>query len=64
MSNSTWFWIISIVVAIVVAFVCARVAGNKGHSALGYGLLGFFLPLIGIIAVLLIKNRSTAVHPS
>ncbi len=57
MSNNTWFWIISIAVALVVAFICARVAGNKGHSAVGYGLLGFFLPLIGIIVVLVIKDR-------
>ena len=59
MNNSnSWLWIAGLVVGLVVAFICARVAGNKGHSAVGYGLLGFFLPLIGIIVVLVIKDRT------
>ena len=58
-SVSPWLWIAGLVVGLVVAFICARVAGNKGHSAVGYGILGFFLPLIGIIVVLVIKDRTS-----
>jgi hypothetical protein len=57
-SLSPWVWIVSLAIAAAMAFICARIAGGKGHSPVGYGILGFFLPLIGLIAVLLIKDRN------
>jgi hypothetical protein len=59
--TSIWTYIIALVVAAVFGYVCARIAGRKGHSAVGYGILGFFLPLIGLIVVLVIKDRTKAV---
>ena len=52
--------LISLVIAIVCAVVCYRTAINKGRNPLGWTLLGFFLPLIGLIVVLLLPDRSSA----
>lgn len=49
---------VALVVAIISGVVCYRIAGNKGHNAIGYGILGFFLPLIGIIVAFVIGDRN------
>ena len=43
---------IAIVIALIGAIWCAIVASNKNLNVLGYTLLGFFFPLIGVIIVL------------
>jgi hypothetical protein len=52
--------LISLAIAIVCAVVCYRTAIKKGRNPLGWALLGFFLPLIGLIVVLLLPDRSSA----
>lgn len=36
--------------------VCAGLAAHKNRSAIGYGILGFLFPLIGIIVTLVISK--------
>jgi hypothetical protein len=45
---------IAFLICLIAGAVCAAVAASKNRSAVGYGLLGFVLPLIGIIVVLCI----------
>jgi Na+-translocating ferredoxin:NAD+ oxidoreductase RnfA subunit len=52
--------VISLVIAIVCAVVCYRTAIKKGRNPLGWTLLGFFLPLIGLVVVILLPDRSSA----
>ena len=58
--NNSWLWITSFVIAVICSFVSARIAGGKGHSALGFAILGFLLPLIGVIVALLLKPREAS----
>lgn len=48
--------VLPLIFGIIGATVCAMVAGNKGRNPLGWGVLGFFFPLIGIIIVCVISN--------
>lgn len=56
--DRTWLWIISFAVAAVCAFLCARIAAGKGRSPLGYAILGFFLPIIGLIVIAVLPSRA------
>lgn len=55
----TWTWIAGFVIAVVSSLLCARLATNKGRSATGFAILGFFLPLIGLIVAALIPAKTT-----
>jgi hypothetical protein len=59
--DSTWFWFGWLIVGIVVAIICARIASGKGRGPVGYALLGFFLPLIGLIVVAVVSKKNTAI---
>lgn len=48
-----------LVVGVVCAVICGIVAKNKGRNPIGFALLGFVLPLIGVIVVLVIKPETT-----
>lgn len=48
---------ISILLSTLGFVVCAGLAAHKNRSALGYGILGFFFPLIGIIVTALVSKR-------
>lgn len=58
--NNTWVYIVGLVVAVLAAWFSASTASKKGHSPIGYGILGFFLPLVGIIVALVLKDRGQA----
>lgn len=58
--DNTLLWIAALAVALLCGFFCYRTAEAKGRSGAGYGLLGFFLPLIGLIVVLVISPRTSA----
>ena len=47
-------WILSVIVYLFLIFVTMGIARSKGRSALGFGLLAVFLPLIALIIVLII----------
>lgn len=49
------FFIISVIVSIISAIICFKIAAGKGRNAVGYAILGFFLPLIGIIIIAVLK---------
>lgn len=56
--DNIWLWIASFAVAAISAYLCVRIATRKGRSPLGYGILGFFLPLIGLIVVAVLPSRA------
>lgn len=37
--------------------LCARIAGMKGRHPVVYGLLGFFLPLITLLALVILPSK-------
>ena len=45
--------------SVIAAVICAIVAGTKGRSALGWGLLGLFFSIITLIVVIVIPSKKT-----
>ena len=43
----------------IAALVCAQVASNKSRSPLVWGVFGFVVPLIAVIAVCLVPRRTS-----
>ncbi len=54
------YFIIWLVVGAVSAFLCHRIAVGKGRSGTGVAILGFVIPLVGIIVALVLPRRSPA----
>ena len=50
---------IALMVSLIGAVICASMASNKNLSVFPCALLGFFLPMIGVIIVACIKNAPT-----
>ena len=48
--------IIWVVVALAFAFICAKVAFNKGRSPLLWGILGLVFPVIALIIIALLPR--------
>jgi predicted cobalt transporter CbtA len=55
-----WLWLISLAIAIVIAVLCYRIAEGKGRSGVLWGILGFIVPLIALIIILVLPDKSTA----
>jgi predicted cobalt transporter CbtA len=55
-----WLWLISLAIAIVVAVLCYRIAEGKGRSGVLWGILGFIIPIIALIIILVLPDKSTA----
>ena len=53
-----FWWLIFVFAWIVFLFVTITIARSKGRSALLWGILACFFPLITIIVVLLLPPRS------
>lgn len=56
------------VIALAGAFISAMIASAKNRSAVGWGMLGFFFPLIGVIVACCLPahaplDQSAAVEP-
>jgi Na+/melibiose symporter-like transporter len=45
--------------SIIAAIVCAVIAGTKGRSALGWGLLGLFFSILTLIVVIVIPSKKS-----
>ena len=58
--DNTLLYVIALAVAVLCGFFCYRTAEGRGRSGIGFGRLGFFLPLIGLIVVLVISPKPTA----
>ncbi len=52
------WWLIIAALWVVFLSITMSIAQSKGHSALLWGLLAVFLPVITVIIVLLLPNRS------
>jgi hypothetical protein len=55
--NGGYFYGVSVVLALVFAFVCAAIAGRKGRSRLLWGILGFFFHIITLIVIALLPSK-------
>jgi len=53
------WWLVIVFFWIVFLTLTMTIARSKGHSPLLWGLLACFLPLITVIIVLLLPDRST-----
>ncbi len=58
------WWLLIAFAWIVFLFLTMSIARSKGHSALLWGLLAVFLPLITVIIVLLLPNKSLDERPA
>ncbi len=45
--------------SVIAAIVCAVIAGTKGRSALGWGVLGLFFSILTLIVVIVIPSKKT-----
>ncbi len=45
---------------IIAAVVCALIAKSKGHSAVLFGILGFFFSIITLIVILVVPRRGAS----
>ncbi len=55
-----WVWgIFGIIGGIIFGVITALIARSKGHSP-AWGIVGFLLPIVGLIIVLLLKRRPYA----
>ncbi|MBV8929324.1 MAG: deoxyribodipyrimidine photolyase [Mycobacteriaceae bacterium] len=45
--------------SIIAAIVCAIIAGMKGRSALGWGILGLFFSILTLIVVIVIPSKKS-----
>jgi cell division protein FtsW (lipid II flippase) len=57
---NTGYYAGSLIWTIVAVCVCVYMARNKGRSALGWGIFGFFFSLIAIIILLLLPSKAGA----
>jgi membrane associated rhomboid family serine protease len=51
-------YILSLIVAVLFAWLCAWIAGRKGYSAWLFGILGFFFFFITLIVVLVLPDKN------
>lgn len=45
--------------SVIAAVICAVIAGAKGRSALGWGILGLFFSIITLIVVIVIPRKTS-----
>lgn len=45
--------------SVIAAVICAVIAGAKGRSAIGWGILGLFFSIITLIVVIVIPRKSS-----
>jgi hypothetical protein len=55
--NGGYYYGVSVVLALVFAFVCAAIAGRKGRSRLLWGVLGFLFHIITLIVIALLPSK-------
>ena len=45
--------------SIIAAIICAVIAGVKGRSSLGWGILGLFFSILTLIVVIVIPSKKS-----
>ncbi|MBI3227269.1 MAG: deoxyribodipyrimidine photolyase [Mycolicibacterium cosmeticum] len=43
--------------SVIAAIICAVIAGTKGRSAIGWGVLGLFFSILTLIVVIVIPKK-------
>ena len=43
--------------SVIAAIICAVIAGTKGRSAIGWGILGLFFSILTLIVVIVIPKK-------
>ena len=43
--------------SVIAAIVCAIIAGTKGRSSIGWGILGLFFSILTLIVVIVIPSK-------
>jgi hypothetical protein len=43
--------------SVIAAIICAVIAGTKGRSALGWGVLGLFFSIFTLIVVIVVPSK-------
>ena len=57
--GSTVFgYLIGLVIAIIFAIICHRIAVSKGRGPILWAVLGFFFPLIALIVIALLPRKT------
>lgn len=56
--DTAWLWVACLALAAGFAALTAKIAREKGHSPLAYGLLGLCFPVAGLMVALLQPDRS------
>jgi len=57
MWGAWWYWLLSFIVAVIFAWICATLAARKGYSPVVFGILGFFFFIITLIVVLVLPRK-------
>jgi hypothetical protein len=52
-------WVFGVIGGIIAGIICAVIAGTKGRSAIGWGILGFFFSIITLIVVIVIPSKKS-----
>jgi hypothetical protein len=52
-----WYWILSLVIAVVFGLWCGWYAEQKGYSRVLFTVLGFFFFIITAIVILLLPSK-------
>ncbi|HEY7859202.1 MAG TPA: hypothetical protein VIC82_11955 [Candidatus Nanopelagicales bacterium] len=52
--------IVGLIVGIIFAWACAKIAGGKGYSAVLFAILGFFFSCITLVIVLVLPRRTSS----
>ncbi|CAM5722939.1 deoxyribodipyrimidine photolyase [Mycolicibacterium aubagnense] len=45
--------------SVIAAIICAVIAGMKGRSSLGWGILGLFFSILTLIVVIVIPSKKS-----
>jgi uncharacterized membrane protein YoaK (UPF0700 family) len=54
--------LIGLVIAVVCAVVCHRIATTKGRSPVLWAVLGFLFPLIALIVIALLPSKRASAY--
>lgn len=52
-------WLVSLVISLLFAWACAKIAGGKGYSPVLFAVLGFFFSCITLIIALVLPRRNS-----
>ena len=51
-----FLFLICFVVAVACAFACAKLAQRKGRDAVAWAVVGFLIPIVGLVAIAVLPS--------